>query len=77
MVYKVAGIVNIPIIGCGGINCANDALEFLMVGASAVQVGTANLTSPQAALDVLDGIRQFMKRENLKNMKSIVGKARG
>jgi dihydroorotate dehydrogenase (NAD+) catalytic subunit len=76
MVYKVAGIVDIPIIGCGGISCADDALEFLMAGASAVQVGTANLTSPQAALDVLDGIRQFMKRENLKNMKAIVGKAR-
>lgn len=76
MVYKVAGIVNIPIIGCGGISCADDALEFLMAGASAVQVGTANLTSPQAALDVLDGIRQFMKRENLKNMEAIIGKAR-
>jgi dihydroorotate dehydrogenase (NAD+) catalytic subunit len=76
MVYKVAGIVDIPIIGCGGISCADDALEFLMAGASAVQVGTANLTSPQAALDVLDGIRQFMKRENLKKMEAIVGKAR-
>jgi dihydroorotate dehydrogenase (NAD+) catalytic subunit len=76
MVYKVAGIVDIPIIGCGGISCADDALEFLMAGASAVQVGTANLTSPQAALDVLDGIRQFMKRENLKNMEAIVAKAR-
>ena len=76
MVYKVAGVADIPIIGCGGISCADDALEFLMAGASAVQVGTANLTSPQAALGVLDGIRQFMKRENLKNMEAIVGKAR-
>jgi dihydroorotate dehydrogenase (NAD+) catalytic subunit len=76
MVYKVAGIVDIPIVGCGGISCAGDALEFLMAGASAVQVGTANLTSPQAALDVLGGIRQFMKRENLKNIEAIVGKAR-
>jgi dihydroorotate dehydrogenase (NAD+) catalytic subunit len=76
MVYKIAGIVDIPIIGCGGISCADDALEFLMAGASAVQVGTASLTSPQAALDVLDGIRQFMKRENLRNMETIVGKAR-
>ena len=66
MVYKVAGIVDIPIIGCGGICCADDALEFLMAGASAIQVGTANLTNPQAALDVLEGINQFMKRENLK-----------
>jgi len=76
MVYKVAGIVDIPIIGCGGVSCVDDALEFLMAGASAVQVGTANLTSPQAALDVLDGIRRFMERKNLKNMEAIVGKAR-
>jgi len=76
MVYKVAGVVDIPIIGCGGISCADDALEFLMAGASAVEVGTANLTSPQAALDVLDGIRRFMERKNLKNMEAIVGKAR-
>jgi dihydroorotate dehydrogenase (NAD+) catalytic subunit len=76
MVYKVAGVVDIPIIGCGGISCVDDALEFLMAGASAVQVGAANLTSPQAALDVLDGIRRFMERKNLKNMEAIVGKAR-
>ena len=76
MVYKVAGVVDIPIIGCGGISRADDALEFLMAGASAVEVGTANLTSPQAALDVLDSIRRFMERKNLKNMEAIVGKAR-
>ena len=76
MVYKVAGIVNVPIIGCGSIHCADDALEFLMAGASAVQVGTANLTSPQAALDILDGLEQFVKKENIKELKAIVGKAR-
>ena len=76
MVYKVAGVVDIPIIGCGGISCADDALEFLMAGASAVQVGTANLISPQAALDVLDGIRRFMERKKLKNIEAIVGMAR-
>jgi dihydroorotate dehydrogenase (NAD+) catalytic subunit len=76
IVYKVAGIMDIPIIGCGGISCADDALEFLMAGANAVQVGTANLTSPQTALDVLDGIRRFMERKKLKDMEAIVGKAR-
>ncbi|MBM4447243.1 MAG: dihydroorotate dehydrogenase [Chloroflexi bacterium] len=76
MVYKVAGIVGIPIIGCGGISCAADALEFLMAGASAVQVGTVNLTSPQAVLDVLDGIEQFMKKKGIQNLKDIVGIAR-
>lgn len=76
MVYEVAGIVDVPIIGCGGISCADDALEFIMAGASAVQVGTASLANPRAALDVLDGIEQFMKRERIQNLKDIVGRAR-
>ena len=75
-VYAVAGIVSIPIIGCGGISCADDALEFLMAGASAVQVGTANMTSPQTALDVLYGIERFMAKENIQSLKTIIGKAR-
>lgn len=75
-VYKVAGIVSIPIIGCGGINCASDALEFIMAGASAVQVGTANLANPQAALDVLSGIGQFLEREAIQGIRDIVGIAR-
>jgi dihydroorotate dehydrogenase (NAD+) catalytic subunit len=77
MVHRVAEVINIPIIGCGGISCADDALEFLMAGASAVQVGTVNLTSPQASIYVLDGIREFMEERKFKNMKAIVGKARG
>ena len=76
MVYKVADIVDIPIIGCGGINCAEDALEFLMAGASAVQIGTANLTSPQAALEVLNGIERFMRKKGAPNLRAIIGKAR-
>jgi dihydroorotate dehydrogenase (NAD+) catalytic subunit len=77
MVYKVAGTVDIPIIGCGGITCGDDALEFLMAGASAVQVGTANLTDPQAALKVLDGIERFMKKKNCQSLKEVIGAARG
>jgi dihydroorotate dehydrogenase (NAD+) catalytic subunit len=76
MVYKVAGIVDIPIIGCGGINCVEDAIEFLMAGASAVQVGTANLTNPQAALDVVNGIEQFMSEKGAPNLRAVIGKAR-
>jgi dihydroorotate dehydrogenase (NAD+) catalytic subunit len=76
MVYRVAGIVDVPIIGCGGISCADDALEFIMAGASAVQVGTANLANPQAAVDVLNGIEQFVKREGIRNLKDIIGVAR-
>jgi len=76
MVYKVDGVVDIPIIGCGGISSADDAVEFLMAGASAVQVGTANLTRPEAALEVLNGIKQFMKKKDVSNLKTIIGKAR-
>lgn len=76
MVYKVAGIVKIPVIGCGCINCTEDALEFLMAGASAVQVGTANLTSPRIALDVVDGIERFMKKENIQSLSTVIGRAR-
>ena len=76
MVYKVAGIVDIPIIGCGGISCVEDAIEFLMAGASAVQVGTANLTSPQAALEILNGIEQFMSKNGASNLRAVIGKAR-
>jgi dihydroorotate dehydrogenase (NAD+) catalytic subunit len=76
MVYQVAGIVDIPVIGCGGISCVEDAIEFLMAGASAVQVGTVNLTSPQAVLEVLDGIEQFMRKEGAPNLRAIIGKAR-
>ena len=76
MVYKVADIVDIPIIGCGGISCAEDAIEFLMAGASAVQVGTASLTSPQAALEILTGIERFMRKKGAPNLRAIIGKAR-
>jgi dihydroorotate dehydrogenase (NAD+) catalytic subunit len=76
MVYEVAGIVDVPVIGCGGISCADDALEFIMAGASAVQVGTANLTNPQAALDVLDGIEQFMRARGIRSLKDVTGIAR-
>ena len=75
-VYRVAGIVDVPIIGCGGISCADDALEFIMAGATAVQVGTANLTNPQAALDVLEGIEQFMTARGIQSLKDITGIAR-
>jgi dihydroorotate dehydrogenase (NAD+) catalytic subunit len=77
MVYQVARSVEIPIIGCGGIGCAEDAIEFLMAGASAVQIGTANMTDPRATLDILDGIEQFMMKNDVPDLKAIIGKARG
>jgi len=76
MVYKVASAVDIPIIGCGGINNAQDAVEFIVAGASAVQIGTANLANPGAALDVLDGLKQFMTENGATNLRAVIGKAR-
>lgn len=76
MVYDVAKAVQIPVIGCGGISCASDALEFVVVGASAVQVGTATLTNPRAALDILEGIEHFMVEQGLQNLTELVGIAK-
>jgi dihydroorotate dehydrogenase (NAD+) catalytic subunit len=60
LVYQVARAVDIPIIGCGGIATAQDALEFFMAGATAIQVGTANFVDPQASLKVIDGISSYL-----------------
>jgi dihydroorotate dehydrogenase (NAD+) catalytic subunit len=76
MVYQVAGRVKLPIVGCGGITSAQDALEFIMAGASAVEVGTAQFVNPRALLDVLEGIEDFMRREGVKNISELIGAAR-
>ena len=76
MVYELAGVVNIPVIGCGGIASAEDALEFIMAGADAVQVGSAGFTNPEAALEVLAGIETFLEREGVKSLSDLVGAAR-
>ena len=76
MVYEVAGAVAIPVIGCGGITTANDAIEFIMAGASAIQVGTANLTNPRAPLEVLEGIEEFLRKEGISSLAELIGAAR-
>mgnify|MGYP002821772169 CR=1 FL=1 len=76
MVYEVAGAVDIPIIGCGGITTASDALEFIMAGASAIQVGTAGFSNPGAPFDVLEGIEQFVEKEGIKDINELIGVAR-
>lgn len=72
MVWEVAQKVKIPVLGMGGILNASHALEFLIAGASAVQVGTANFMNPEAPAEVLAGIEDFMKKEKLDSMKQIV-----
>ena len=76
MVYEIAGAVELPVIGCGGITTASDALEFIMAGASAIQVGTASFTTPRAPLDVLEGIEQFMKKGGIEDIAELIGAAR-
>ncbi len=76
MVWKVAGCVKIPVIGCGGIMNAEDALEFIMAGATAVEVGTANLVNPQTALDIIDGLSQFIRAEGIGNITDLRDAAR-
>jgi dihydroorotate dehydrogenase (NAD+) catalytic subunit len=76
MVYEVAGAVDVPVIGCGGITSAEDALEFIMAGASAVQVGSATFGNPRASLDVLEGIERFVEKEGIKSLNEIIGAAR-
>ena len=73
MVYEVAKKVSIPIIGIGGIESAEDALEFMLAGATAVQVGTANFVNPRASEDVVDGIVDYMTREKIPSLDSIIG----
>jgi len=75
MVYEVARAVKVPVIGCGGIATANDALEFIMAGATAVQVGTANFANPCTPLDILEGLERFMKKEGIRNLSELIGAA--
>jgi dihydroorotate dehydrogenase (NAD+) catalytic subunit len=76
MVYLVAGTVDIPIVGCGGISTGEDAIEMMMAGASAVQVGTATFTNPNAAIDVLDGIEAFLNQDGSEDIQTLIGAAR-
>ena len=73
MVYQVAQSVDVPIIGMGGIMNAIDAVEFLLAGADAVSVGTATFTNPLAALEIIDGIEQYLTTMGFGGVSEIVG----
>lgn len=75
MVYAVARAVSVPVVGIGGITCTQDALEFLMAGATAIQVGTASFVNPNTALEIIDGLREFLEREGCGSVREIVGAA--
>ena len=73
MVYQAAQAVSIPIIGMGGIATAEDALEFILAGASAVSVGTANFFNPYATIEIAEGIEQFMEENHVEDIRGLIG----
>lgn len=73
MVWQVAKVVKIPVVGLGGINSATDAIEFLLAGASAVQIGTANFIDPTITIKVIDGINEYLDQNGFKSVKDIIG----
>ena len=73
MVYQTAQAVNIPIIGMGGIMTAEDAIEMILAGATAVSVGTANFVNPQATMEIVDGIEEYMKQYHVNDIHELIG----
>lgn len=73
MVYQVANAVKLPIIGMGGISCAEDALEFIMAGATAVSIGTANFYNPYATIETVEGIEDYMKKNKIEDIHDLIG----
>lgn len=73
MVWQVAKVVNIPIIGMGGITCAEDAVEFMLAGASAVAVGAYNFVEPSALKNIADGIGEYMQKHGIEDVNELIG----
>ena len=73
MVYEVASAVNLPIIGMGGIQSAEDALELILAGATAVSVGTANFTNPMVTMDIVDGIEEYLRIHHIEDINELIG----
>lgn len=73
MVNQVAGAVDVPVIGCGGVHRAEDVIEMMMAGASAVEVGAANLTNPMASVDIIHRLPGLMEELNIEHLKDIIG----
>jgi dihydroorotate dehydrogenase (NAD+) catalytic subunit len=73
MVYEASCAVRIPVIGMGGIMTATDAIEFMLAGATAIQIGTANFVRPMAAIEIIEGIEQWCERENISTCRDLIG----
>ena len=74
MVYQVAQAVSIPILGMGGITSGEDAIEFMLAGASAVSIGAGNFTNPYTSINTILEIEDYMKKEKIDDVKDIIGK---
>ena len=75
MIYQVYKSVRIPIVGCGGVTNADDAIEFFMAGATAIEVGTASFANPRAPMDILEGIEAFCTKEKIQDLRELTGAA--
>ncbi len=73
MVYDATHAVSIPVVGMGGIMCAEDAIEFMLAGATAVSVGMANFVNPYVTLEIIDGIRDYLKRHDIDDVRKLIG----
>ena len=75
MVYQVANAVKVPVVGMGGVSCAEDVIEMMLAGACAVEIGAANLVDPYVCKDIIEKLPEVMDRYNIKNLKDIIGGA--
>jgi dihydroorotate dehydrogenase (NAD+) catalytic subunit len=73
MIWQVAGKVSLPLIGVGGIMTAEDAIEFIIAGASAIQIGTANFLDPSVSIKVLSGVEDYLIKHRMKRIDSLIG----
>lgn len=73
MVYQMSKAINIPILGMGGITCGDDAIEYMLAGATAVSIGAANFSDPETSINTIKGIEQYMEKHKIEDIKSIIG----
>lgn len=73
MIYQIAQVVNIPILGMGGITTGEDAIEYMLAGATAVSIGSGNFNDPETSINTIKGIEEYMKKHNIEDISSIVG----
>jgi dihydroorotate dehydrogenase (NAD+) catalytic subunit len=76
MVYQITAAVSVPVVGVGGVTCTEDALQYILAGATAVQVGTANFVNPRTATEIVDGLTSYLQRHDISDISDLVGAAR-